>query len=219
LVEIFALRRPFVDSVRPGDPILTPGIVGLIGEERSANEERSAKILYGAEGGELRGWLAHRQHDPIEEAIKKLLKCIVSEGEECKELGDALKPWKTIGVMESLMEVSEKVRDESTAVEYFVGNYSKDFTNTLKVFSNECWKRAALIIGYASAGRVSVPRHEDLPESWRIEVIKSLGNALNRCGVDDYLLVGDKIPPLIRYLIYTRVLTEAFIDKYNEAYW
>jgi hypothetical protein len=199
LVEIFALRRPFVDSARPGNPILTPGIVGLIGEERSA------KILYGAEGGELRGWLAHRQHDLIEEAIKKLLKCIVSEGEECKELGDASKPWKTIGVMESLMEVSEKVRDESTAVEYFASNYGEDFTNALKVFSNECWKRAALIIGYASAGRVSVPRHEDLPES------------LNRCGVDDYLLVGDKIPPLIRYLTYTCVSAEAFVDKYNEA--
>jgi hypothetical protein len=45
----------------------------------------------------------------------------------------------------------------------------------------------------------------------------SLGNALNRCGVDDYLLVGNVIPPLIRYLTYTRVSTEAFIDKYNEA--
>jgi len=65
LVEIFALRRPFVNEVRPGDPILTPGIVELIGEVRSA------KILYGAEGGELRGWLAIRQHDLIEEAIKE----------------------------------------------------------------------------------------------------------------------------------------------------
>jgi KaiC/GvpD/RAD55 family RecA-like ATPase len=211
LVEIFALRKPFVDSARPGDPILTQGIVGLIGEERSA------KILYGAEGGELRGWLAHRQHDLIEEAIKKLLKCIVSEGEECKELGDALEPWKTIGVMESLMEVSEKVSNVYSAVEYFVGNYGEKLTNTLKIFSNECWKRVALIIGHALAGHVSVPRHEILPESLRGNVAKSLGNDLNRCGVDDYLLVGDKISPLIRYLIYTRVLTEAFIDRYNEA--
>jgi len=199
LVEIFALRRPFINLVRPGGPILTQGIVRLIGKERSA------KILYGAEGGELRGWLVIRQHDLIEEAIQKLLKCIVSEGEECKELGDELEPWRLGTVRRSLMEVSERVRDVSTAVEYFVGNYGKDFTDALRDFSNECWKRAALIIGYASAGRVSVPRHEDLPES------------LNRCGVDDYLLVGNVIPPLIRYLTYTRVLTEAFIDKYNEA--
>jgi len=44
------------------------------------------------------------------------------------------------------------VLDVSTAVEYFVGNYGKDFTDALRDFSNECWKRAALIIGYASAG-------------------------------------------------------------------
>jgi hypothetical protein len=119
--------------------------------------------------------------------------------------------------MESLMEVSEKVSDVDSAVKYFASNYGEKLTNTLKVFSNECWKRAALIIGYASAGRVSVPRHEDLPESLRGNVAKSLGNALNRCGVDDYLLVGNVIPPLIRYLTYTRVSTEAFIDKYNEA--
>jgi DNA-binding transcriptional MerR regulator len=214
LVEIFALRRPFVDSVRPGDPILTPGIIELIGEKKGAS------LLQSAEGGELRGWLVIRQHDLIEEAIKKLLKCIVSEGEECRELGDALEPWRRGTVRRSLREVSEKVRDEITAVEYFVGNYGKDFTNTLKVFSNECWKRAAFVIGAALAGRDSVPRPEDLPESLRRDVAESLGNALNRCGVDDYLLVGNEIPPLIRYLTYiryTRVLTEAIIDKYNEA--
>jgi hypothetical protein len=217
LVEVFALRKPFINLVGPGDPILTQGIVGLIGEERSA------KILYGAEGGELRGWLAHRQHDLIEEAIKKLLKCIVSEGEECKELGDALKPWKTIGVMESLREVSEKVSNVYSAVKYFASNYGEKLTNTLKVFSNECWKRAALIIGHALTGIHTVPRPEDLsvflPEDLRRDVAESLGDALRECGVDDYLLVSDEIPLLIQYLTYTRVSTEAFafIDKYNEA--
>jgi len=211
LVEIFALRGPFVDSARPGVPILTPGIIELIGEKKGAS------LLQSAEGKELRGWLVIRQHDLIEEAIKKLLICIVNRSKECEELGDELEPWLLGTVRRSLREVSEKVRDVSTAVEYFVGNYGKDFTDALRDFSNECWKRAALIIGYASAGRVSVPRHEDLPESLRRDVAESLGNALNRCGVDDYLLVGNVIPPLIWYLTYTRVSTEAFIDKYNEA--
>jgi len=210
LVEIFALRRPFVDSLRPGVPILTPSIIELIGEKKGAS------LLQSAEGEELRGWLVIRQHDLIEEAIKKLLKCI-SEGEECKELGDALKPWKIRGVRESLMEVSEKVRDVGSAVEYFASNYGEKLTNALKVFSNECWKRAALIIGQALAGIPTVPRPEGFPESLRGNVAESLGNALKRCGVDDYLLVGNVIPPLIWYLIYTRVSTEAFIDKYNEA--
>ncbi|MDT7969923.1 MAG: hypothetical protein RQ842_05100, partial [Vulcanisaeta sp.] len=214
LVEIFALRRPFVDLVRPGDPILTPGIIELIGEERGA------KTLYGAGGEELRSWLARRQHDLIEQAIKKLLKCLVSEGEECKELGDALEPWKIRGVMETLMKVSEKVRDVSTANEYFVGNYGKDFTDALRNFSNKCWKRAALIIGHALTGHPAVPRPEDLPESLRRNAAESLGDALRECDVDYYLLVGNVIPPLIiglvmRGLAYTFAL--AFIDRYNEA--
>jgi len=253
LVEIFALRRPFIDSVRPGDPILTPGIIELIGEKKGAS------LLQSAEGKELRNWLALRQHDLIEEAIEKLLKCIVSEGEECKDLGDASDPWKTngvgMGVMKSLMEVSEKVRDVSTAVEYFVGNYGKDFTDALKVFSNKCWKRAALIIGHALAGDLIAPWLKYLsvfpPETLSkslvesvieflsglglgvdsdeippltmsltkhfASVVETLGDALKECDVDVYLLVGDKIPPLIRYLTYTRISTEAFINKYNEA--
>jgi len=207
LVEIFALRRPFVNITRPGIPILTPGIIKLIGEKREA------KLLYSAVGEELRGWLAIRQHDLIEEAIKKILDCIVGKAEGCGELGDALEPWKTIGVMESLGKVSE-VKDVGSAVKYFVKYYGGDLTGALRSFGN-CWKRAAYIIGHALAGRVSVPRPEDLPS----DVVGSLGDALRECGVDDYLLVDDIIPPLMWYLIltYVRVLTEAFIDRYNEA--
>jgi len=205
LVEAFALRRPFVNEVWPGGPILTPGIVELI------SEEMGAEMLYGAEGGELRGWLAHRQHDLIEDSIGKLLKCIANGGEECEELGDALKPWRLRTVRESLKKVSE-MGDVDSAVEYFVDNYSEKLTDALRDFSN-CWRRAALIIGYTLVGHDLVPRPEDL----RKDVAKSLGDALRGCGVDDYLLVGNEIPPLIRHLTYTRVLTKAFIDKYGEA--
>jgi hypothetical protein len=207
LVEIFALRKPFVDPARPGFPILTPGIIELIGEERGA------KTLYGAEGKELRGWLALRQHDLIEEAIEKLLICVENRSKECEELGDGLEPWLLGTVRRSLREVSEKVRNISTAVKYFVGNYGKDFTDALRDFSNVCWKRAALIIGHALAWRVSVPRYEDLG----IDVVESLGDALKRCRVDYYLLVGNVIPPIIMGLAYILALVWAFIDKYNEA--
>jgi tetratricopeptide (TPR) repeat protein len=206
LVEIFALRRPFVDSARPGDPILTPGIIKLIGEGRGV------KTLYGTEGGELRGWLARRQHDLIEESIEKLLKCIANESEECKELSDVLKPWNLIRVMKSSRRVSE-VKDVSSAVKYFADNYGGKLTDTLRDFSNECWRRAALIIGAALAGYGSVPRPEDLPG----DLVKSFGDALSGCGIDEYLLVGNEIPPLIQRLIknHVHVLTKAFIDKYD----
>jgi hypothetical protein len=98
---------------------------------------------------------------------------------------------------------------------YFADNYGEKLTNTLRAFSDKCWKRAALIIGAALAGYDTVPRPKDLPE----DTVKSLGDALDKCEIDNYLLVGNKIQPLIMNLVLnnTRVLTEAFIDKYNEA--
>ena len=203
LVEIFALRRPFVDKVRPGEPILTPGIVELVGKERGAN------LLHSAEGGELRGWLARRQHDLIEESIDKLLRCIVSEGEECKELGDALKPWKEAHI--------PKIRSKTDAVKYFTRKYGKRLIKKLRRHKN-CWKRAALIIGAALAEYGSVPRPEDLSKDL-LEDAEYLSDALKKCDVDDYLLVDNKIPPLIMNLIkdHACTLTKAFINEYNKA--
>jgi len=91
----------------------------------------------------------------------------------------------------------------------------KEFTNTLRDFSNKCWRRATLIIGHALAGIPIVPRPEDLPN----DVVESLGDILGKCGVDDYLLVGNKIPQLIWYLIknHARALAKVFINKYNGA--
>jgi KaiC/GvpD/RAD55 family RecA-like ATPase len=205
LVEIFALRRPFVDSARPGDPILTPGIIELIGEKRGAS------LFQSAEGEEWKSWLAIRQHDLIEDSVGKLLKCIADGGEKCKELGDALKPWGKKEV-KSLREVLEKVRDEDSAVKYFARNYGKKLTSALKVFSDECWKRAVYIIGHALAGEDRImPGHRELSEP--------LGDASKKCDIDDYLIVGDIIPPLILRLIrnHTSALAGVFIDKYNEA--
>jgi hypothetical protein len=201
LVEIFALRRPFIDETRPGEPILAPGIIKLIGEVRGA------KLLYSAVGEELRGWLAIRQHDLIEEAIEELLDCIVGKGEECEELGDALlKPWMDVHV--------PRIRSRTDAVKYFAKKYGKRFIEKIRGHKN-CWRRAALIIGAALAGYGSVPRPEDL-----LGVDdESLSNALNKCEIDNYLLLDNEIPLLIRYLIrnHTRVLTKPFIDKCSEA--
>ena len=248
LVEVFALRKPLVDDTRPGDPIMTPGIIELIGREKGAN------LLRSAEGKELRSWLARRQHDLIEEAIGKLLNCIGDKGEGCEVLGDALEPWKTIEVIELLRKISEKVRDVDSAVEYFASNYCEKLTDALKAFSDKCWKRAIYIIGHALAGHSIVYGFKDLSaflskylrkndiesqcdglsESRRVGdkipfssllakhyacIVKSLGDALKECSVDDYLIVGDKIPQLVMGLIgnHACALAGAFIDKYDES--
>jgi hypothetical protein len=248
LVEIFALRRPFVDDARPGDPIMTPGIIELIGWEKGAN------LLRSAVGEELRSWLARRQHDLIEEAIGKLLNCIGDNGKGCEVLGDALEPWKTIEAVELLRKISEKVRDVDSAVEYFASNYCEKLTDALKAFRDKCWKRAIYIIGHALAGHSIVygfkdlsaflskylrkddieSQCDDLSESRRVGdriplssllakryacIVKSLGDALKECSVDDYLIVGDKIPQLVMGLIgnHACALAGAFIDKYDES--
>jgi polyhydroxyalkanoate synthesis regulator phasin/archaellum biogenesis ATPase FlaH len=156
LVEIFALRRPFVDILSPGRPILTPGIVEII---RGANDSRQMTP-------EMVNWLAYRQHDLIEETISKML-----DGED---LGEVSNPWRKPKVIEKLREVSEKMRDVVNAnpklqkmlkkldekmrdmvnaVIYFDKNYGKDFMKMLKNFSDKCWRRAALIIGHDLTGR------------------------------------------------------------------
>jgi len=201
LVKIFALKRPFVNITRPGVPILTPGIIKLIGEEKRAS------LLHSTKGKELRSWLAIRQHDLIEEAIKKLLKCIVSEGEECKKFDDELlEPWKEAHV--------PRIRSRTDAVKYFTRKYGKRLIKRMRRHKN-CWKRAALIIGRALAGHPIVPRPEDLPSNVR----ESIKGALDKCGVDYYLLVDNEIPPLIMNLTkdHAYALTEAFVDRYNEA--
>ena len=75
---------------------------------------------------------------------------------------------------------------------YFADNYGEKLTNALRVFSDKCWKRAALIIGLALAGYDSVLRPEDLsvslPENLRKSVVESLGDVLGKCEIDDYLL-------------------------------
>jgi hypothetical protein len=79
LVEDFTLRRSFINEV---------GFGGV---------------------NELNGWLAIRQHDSIEEAVEELLNCIVSENEECKDLGSALKPWipRTVEILNEVSRVGD----------------------------------------------------------------------------------------------------------------
>jgi hypothetical protein len=166
-------------------------------------------------------WLSTEHEDLIEETLQEL---VGLRGEEARNnyrnhgfenLINALNSGYHEKALKEVRELGHEVKPEKAVINLliFVGERLK---HALKPYT-DCWKRAAFIIGAALAGHDSVPRPEDLSESLRGNVAKSLGNALNRCGVDDYLLVGNVIPPLIRYLTYTRVPTEAFIDRYNEA--
>jgi len=163
-------------------------------------------------------WLSTRHEDLIEETLEELAGL---QGEEVRNnyrnhgFENFIKAldWGYEKALEEVRGLGRETKLEEVEVNLlvFVGERLK---NALKPYT-DCWKRAALIIGLSLTGRVSLPGPEDLPSN----VVGSLGDALNRCGVDDYLLVGNEIPPLTMNLArnYIHVLTEAFVDKYDKV--
>ncbi|MFP3297281.1 MAG: hypothetical protein RXN78_06810, partial [Vulcanisaeta sp.] len=169
-------------------------------------------------------WLSTEHEDLIEETLKELVGLGDEEARNnYRNHGfgnfiNALDRGYNEKVLEEVRELGHEVKPEVDKDSFLLIFVSERLKNALKPYAN-CLKRAALIIGLRLGGYVSVPRPEDLPESLRRDVAESLGDALRRCSIDDYLLVGNEIPPLIRYLIddHAHVLAEAFIDKYGEA--
>jgi len=165
-------------------------------------------------------WLSTRHEDLIEETLEEL---VGLRGEEARNnyrnhgFGGLIETldWGFKKALEEVGGLSRAVKPEEARTNLLIF-VSERLKHALKPYTN-CWKRAAFIIGYALTGRPIVPRPEDLREDLRKNVAESLGDALRGCGVDDYLLVGNEIPPLIQHLTYTRVSTEAFIDRYDEA--
>jgi hypothetical protein len=162
-------------------------------------------------------WLSALHEDLIEETLEELAGL---RGEEArnnyrKHVENFIRAldWGYEKALEEVRGLSHEVEPEKVESNLliFVGERLK---HALKPYTN-CWKRTAFIIGHALAGHPIVPRPEDLPN----DVVESLGDVLRECGVDDYLLVGNVIPPLIRRLTrnYARDLAEAFIDKYKET--
>jgi len=164
-------------------------------------------------------WLSTWHEDLIEETLREL---VGLRGEEARKhyidhgfenLIKTLNRSYHEKALEEVRKLGHEVKPEEVKSNLliFVGERLK---HALKPYT-DCWKRAALIIGAALDRHTSVPRFKDL----RRDVVKSLGDALRRCGVDDYLLVGNEIPPLIQYLSmhHAYALAEAFVDKYYEA--
>jgi len=171
-------------------------------------------------------WLSTWHGDLIEETLREL---VGLHGEEARKhyidhgfenLIKTLNRSYHEKALEEVRGLSREVKPEEVKSNLliFVGERLK---HALKPYT-DCWKRAAFIIGHALTGHPTLPKPEDLPESLRRDFAESLGDALRECEVDYYLLVDNKIPPLIIGLVimglaYTFALAWAFIDKYNEA--
>jgi uncharacterized membrane protein/uncharacterized protein YejL (UPF0352 family)/polyhydroxyalkanoate synthesis regulator phasin len=197
LVEIFAIRRPFAKITTQQTPLIPHGIVELIDELHKPSRMMNDDMV---------NWLVYRQHDLIEETIKKILDCVENKkSEECKNLGDSLRPWKDVNV--------PKIETIYDTMGYFIVKYGGKLVDRLKKHK-DCWKRFALITGCGLAGHYSLPRIEYLPE----DVVRLLDDALKPYDIDDYLLVDNEIPLLAQLLIHIHgPILEVFLDKYNEA--
>jgi len=187
------------------------GAWGLVNINRLAGSK-----LEGLREGDLEPiakWLSTLHEDLIEETLKDL---VGLRDEEARNNYMEHGFENFINALDWVYEngvLSREVKPEKVVTNLLTLTGER-LKHALKPYTN-CWKRTAFIIGHALAGIPTVPRPEDLSGN----VIESLGDALNRCGVDDYLLVGNKIPPLIMNLVInnTHALAEAFIDKYNEV--
>jgi hypothetical protein len=145
-------------------------------------------------------WLAQWHEDLVEETLRDLAGL---NGEKARELyKEALK---------DLLEVLDLARDEvlkeggKILAELGIPEGHRGLRNSLLAFvarrlaavfksdeSRHCWKRVALIAGYALAGYPVFPKREQLPE----DVVEALGDALEPCAVYDYLTIDGEIPPL-----------------------
>jgi GTPase SAR1 family protein len=166
-------------------------------------------------------WLSIEHEDLVEETLEELAG-LYGENEKKKYIENGLESlinslgWGYDEVLKELEDIKELERERVREnLLLFIGERLK---LKLKPLSNNCWKRAALIIGLSLTGYFLLPKAEDLPE----DVVETLNDALKPCGVDYYLLVGNEIPPLIRELIFASGfklirIADAFVDKYNDA--
>ncbi|MCC6021162.1 MAG: hypothetical protein LM577_07350, partial [Thermoproteaceae archaeon] len=145
-------------------------------------------------------WLAQPHEDLVKETLEDLAG-INGEGvreqyrEALGELIDAL-DWarrevlKEGGKILAELGVPERESGLGSSLLAFVGR------RLAAIFKGEeakrCWRRAALIAGFALAGHPALPRREQLPE----DAAKALGDALEPCAVDAYLAADGEIPPL-----------------------
>jgi tetratricopeptide (TPR) repeat protein len=162
---------------------------GIVEVIRRANDPRQMSP-------EMINWLVYRQHDLIEDTIERLL-----DGED---LGEASKPWRRPIIKTNMPKITFL-----EAVE-FINKNVKEFFEELKHFSS-CWKRAALIIGYILTGDLVLPDKEKFSDSEVVDV-------LNYCDVDDYLLVGNKIPFAIAITYILSVVPYNFLSIFADEY-
>jgi tRNA A37 threonylcarbamoyladenosine biosynthesis protein TsaE/RNA processing factor Prp31 len=156
----------------------------------------------------------HREEDrePYKETLSDLIDALDRARDQVlKEGGEIL---TELGIPKEALKVYNKVLAEldvpEEGLELVVSLLAFVVRRLAAVFksgeSRRCWRRVALIAGYALAGHIVLPKKERVPE----DVIEVLGDALRPCAVDAYLTIDGKIPTLsihvVRFPYYVEAL-------------
>jgi len=220
------LLHAFFGPVPEGVTYLTKAVEHGVSRLLTPEELKGAS-LYWLKEDDLKPvarWLSYTHEDLMEEMLQEVAGL---HGEERRKpyrdaLGDLIK---------ALDEALEAVRNEAggvlpiskkapwLALAVFVNR------RLVEVFKNKevknCWKRAAYLMGHALAGRPRAPEEEYLPA----EAAEAMGDALEPCEADRYLLTDGRIPRLTRVVVSLPYLEEvgikplpsAFADVYDGA--
>jgi hypothetical protein len=135
-------------------------------------------------GNEAVKWLSQPLHTTVWSALRNFIFSVISgkEVEAHGSLAEAIRETLRVLNIDSLIsKVCSILKDE------------------LGKLQPSCWRRLALIAGLVFAGRGYM-----LPEI-TLEQRATLSEALKPCEVDNYLVVGGEIPPLIIVEIFSRL--------------
>jgi hypothetical protein len=189
LAEVFAIRKPFVDSVDPGDPILTPGIVKVIKSVVNPGFEMPGEKAY---------WLSIRHNDLIEYTIENLL--------SKKNLGEASEVW-----------IRTEIPEITDPVEYFINNCGDKFIKKIDKSSWKRLALIAghVLAGFIILpGKEDLSLDEYLNKSENLK--ESLEEALSSGVIDYYLIVNNEIPIFVYDLVLFHLFLEKFNDFWKK---
>ncbi|MCC6050101.1 MAG: hypothetical protein LM580_05315, partial [Thermofilum sp.] len=180
--------------------LILAGIYGPI--PRKLGEE--LLIALGADQNVVRGneaikWLSQPLHITIWTALHNFISIVIISSKEVEAHGS----------------LAEAVREALRVLN--IGSLISEVCNILEDKLRElqpsCWRRLALIAGSALVGHSLAP----LEAALRPEILPR--ETLEPCEIDDYLLIEDRIPPLILKIMLYRpgALTHPFVSWRREA--
>jgi hypothetical protein len=188
--EIEKFTQPRWDLLKAG---LQP-IAKWLAQEHEDLVEEVLKDLAGLNGEETR--------EPYKEALSDLIKTLDWARNEILEKGLAELgipkdvALKVFNIIHTNFGIPEKDRELTVSLLTFV---DRRLTAVFKNSENRrCWRRVALIVGLALAGSPVLPLGVQLPK----DAAETMGDALKPCAVDDYLMIGNKIPTLLLNVVW-----------------